>query len=83
MLNSERMQKDACTFFGIGNSQKAFIDFIIPETENCSLKHFVIQYAVSKNAYFIKDLKSSNGTFARLDHAFVFFVINYKKIDYT
>ena len=71
IIGGENKRKDGCCVFGA--SEEA--DFLIPESENCGQRHFVIQYNYKKGAYYLKDLKEGTGTSVKLNWILVIFNI--------
>lgn len=62
-------RNEGCCIFGSDSNGQ--VDYFIPEIEGCAAKHFVIQYNMKRNAYFMKELGS--GITVKLNQVFVLY----------
>ena len=64
LINSKRNEKDGKAYFGTSDEGN---DFIFPQLEKgLGKKHFMIDYRLDTNNYFLKDLGDGTGTFIRI-----------------
>lgn len=72
------MQKyDLSTYFGSYNfndveanqilEENKLNDVLLPKSEGFGKRHFMVQFSIDKNGYFLKDLGEGTGTFIKVE----------------
>ena len=67
IINGRCKRNDGKCIFGSGSDS----DFKVSDSEECEPRHFVIQYNLKRNAYYLRDLKEGTGTSVKLEDPFV------------
>jgi FHA domain len=70
-------ENDMTTYFGSYNltdidpkddlEPEKLNDVLLPKSEGFGRRHFMIQFSIEKNGYYLRDLNDGSGTFIKID----------------